>query len=375
MATVMVIFTATYTVKSAGGPTYQKGSVRSMAEASARHYINRGVARLANPGDIQAANAITTTAEPPAPPAPPNPAPVAVIDGTPARTLTCDVDLRGIMDEVRRVEGVEAPAAMDAESATDDPDPGLPDNQVDVAAIPGLSSEKIDVQCDPPQPLVTCIMPTWNRGKFVPAAIACWMEQTYQNKELLIIDDGDEPVRKLVPKVPGIRYVRLKEKLTTGAKRNRCCELAKGEIICHFDDDDWSAPDRIADQVARLQETGLPMTGYSTLFLWDRVHNEARRFVGATKGYICGTTMCYLKAFWQDHPFPNKQMSSDNDVVYPAARANQVAFSHNATHVVARIHDCHHTSPKNGVGKAVARSVIPAGFWDNEALITPEAAK
>ncbi len=362
MATVLVIFTATYTVKSAGGPTYHKGSVRSMAEASARHYINRGVARLANPGDIQAANAIPTAAEPPVPPAPPNHARVAVIDGTATRTLTCDVDLRGIMDEVRRANGVEAPAATDAEAAIDDLDPAL-------------SGDQLEPQADQGQPLVTCIIPTWNRGKFIPAAIACWLAQTYQNKELLIMDDSDEPVRKLVPKVPGIRYVRLKEKLTTGAKRNRCCELAKGEIICHFDDDDWSAPDRIADQVARLQETGLPLTGYSTLYLWDRVHNEARRFVGATKGYICGTTMCYLKAFWQDHPFPDKQMSSDNDVVYPAARSKQIAFSHDATRVVARIHDCHHTSPKNGVGKAVARSVIPAGFWENEAIIAPEAAK
>ena len=40
------------------------------------------------------------------------------------------------------------------------------------------------------QPLVSCIMPTYNRREFVPLAIRYFLRQDYANKELIIIDDG-----------------------------------------------------------------------------------------------------------------------------------------------------------------------------------------
>jgi hypothetical protein len=45
-----------------------------------------------------------------------------------------------------------------------------------------------------------------------------------------------------------------------------------------------------------------------------------------------------------------------------------VAASNVIGFVVARIHDCHHTSPKAGINGIVDRSLIPAAFWDNEAI-------
>src|SRR5207249_9398199 len=48
-------------------------------------------------------------------------------------------------------------------------------------------------------PLVTCIMPTHNRRRFVPQAVRCFLRQDYPNLELLIVDDGSDQIADCVP--------------------------------------------------------------------------------------------------------------------------------------------------------------------------------
>jgi O-antigen biosynthesis protein len=213
-------------------------------------------------------------------------------------------------------------------------------------------------------PLVSCVMPTYNRQAFLPAAIDCFLRQTYQNKELIILDDSDEPGATMIDISWPIRYV-IDKKRITGTKRNCINEMASGEIICHFDDDDFSCPDRIADQVNALRTTGLPVTGYGTLLFWDTIKGQAKLYKSSVKGYVCGTSLCYLKSFWHGHKFKDLQKSSDNGFVYPIVR--QIAQSMDTSHMVARIHG-KHTSPKTGIQQKVSRDLIPAAFWENEKL-------
>ena len=51
-------------------------------------------------------------------------------------------------------------------------------------------------------PLVSCIMPTYNRRHFVPRAIRSFLRQDFPHKELVIVDDGAEAVGDLVPVDP-----------------------------------------------------------------------------------------------------------------------------------------------------------------------------
>src|SRR5262249_6596674 len=99
------------------------------------------------------------------------------------------------------------------------------------------------------QPLVSCVMPTADRRLFVPHAIRYFQSQDYGNKELVIVDDGAESIADLVPEDPCIRYVRLTGQRPLGTKRNECVEACRGELIMHWDDDDWMAPHRITYQV------------------------------------------------------------------------------------------------------------------------------
>jgi glycosyltransferase involved in cell wall biosynthesis len=215
-------------------------------------------------------------------------------------------------------------------------------------------------------PLVSCVMPTWNRRSFIPAAIDCWMKQTYENRELVILDDGEEPIEDLIPDDPRILYAFDQTHRNTGEKRNRVNGLAQGEIICNWDDDDWSAPDRIQFQVDLLRSSQKPMTGFSSLLFWDLIQKTAKKFTATINGYVCGTTLCHTKEFWQMHPYKPIQQCSDNNLVYPNLK--NIAASNEVKHMVARIHNCHHTSPKTGIKAKVALDSIPAEFWENEKL-------
>src|SRR5665213_2014872 len=96
------------------------------------------------------------------------------------------------------------------------------------------------------RPMISCIMPTFNRRPFVPNAIRYFLRQDYENKELIIIDDGVDDVKDLIPQTGNIRYFRLDAKISLGAKLNLACEYARGNIIANWDDDDWYASRRLS---------------------------------------------------------------------------------------------------------------------------------
>src|SRR5262249_37058390 len=86
----------------------------------------------------------------------------------------------------------------------------------------------------PPPPLVSCLMPTRDRRQFVAQAITYFLRQDYAQRELIVLDDGDDRVADLIPADPRVRYVPVDDKLVLGEKRNRACELAHGELIVHW---------------------------------------------------------------------------------------------------------------------------------------------
>lgn len=208
----------------------------------------------------------------------------------------------------------------------------------------------------------SCILPTWNRRRFLPMAIRCFLKQTYRDRELLILDDGDDRVSDLVPaNDPRIGYMYLPGRRTVGEKRNLLCDAADGDVICHWDDDDWSAPDRLEDQVERLRESGQPITGYHSLLFYDLVRSQALQYEGPCPAYALGTSLCYRKSFWHEHRFPEKNVGEDNDFVYPNLKL--IASADAGGRLVALIHPGN-TAEKGGITAVVPRETIPRKFFD-----------
>src|SRR4051812_39913757 len=83
-------------------------------------------------------------------------------------------------------------------------------------------------------PLVSCIMPTYERRRFVPQALRCFANRAYRNAELIVVDDSERSVRSLCEGVDGVRYLRVRV-TSTGVKLNLGIEAARGDIVQKVD--------------------------------------------------------------------------------------------------------------------------------------------
>jgi len=188
-------------------------------------------------------------------------------------------------------------------------------------------------------PLVTCIMPTCDRQRFVPGALRFFLRQDYPNLELVVVDDGREPVASLLPDDPRVRLIHLAGKKNVGAKRNLACAAARGEFIVHWDDDDWYPADRVRRQLEVLQSGRAEICGTSTLYYYDEASRRAWRYHYQERGrpWVAGNTLAYRKSWWKAHPFPEIQVGEDSRFVWSAPRA-AVCDLNRPDLCVARIH-------------------------------------
>jgi glycosyltransferase involved in cell wall biosynthesis len=171
-------------------------------------------------------------------------------------------------------------------------------------------------------------MPTCNRRPFVPCAIGHFQRQDCPDLELIVLDDGTDPVSDLVPADPRIRYVRLDRMLTIGTKRNLLCEEARGDVILHWDDDDWSAPWRVSYQVEHLLATGADVCGLDRPLFYDPAAGQAWQYVYPSNAppWVYGATLCYTKAFWRRNPFPPIGVGEDSRFVWAAVNKKVLAL-------------------------------------------------
>ncbi|MCP4289319.1 MAG: glycosyltransferase family 2 protein, partial [Gammaproteobacteria bacterium] len=199
-------------------------------------------------------------------------------------------------------------------------------------------------------PLVSCIMPTHNRRPFVGKAIEYFLRQDYPDRELIIVDDGTDPIEDLVPDDPRIHYLRQDHKRTIGAKRNLACKEAQGEIIAHWDDDDWIAPWRLRYQVESLVKEQADICGLDKLLFYDPKSGQSWQYVYPERGrlWVAGGTLCYTKAFWKRNPFPDIDVGEDTRFVWSNSSKKVLALQ-NYTFYVALIHPGN-ISPKRASG-------------------------
>ncbi|MEL6927273.1 MAG: glycosyltransferase [Cyanobacteria bacterium J06600_6] len=101
------------------------------------------------------------------------------------------------------------------------------------------------------------IIPCFNAEKWIAEAIDSLLAQTYPNLEIIVIDDGSSDRSLEIVKSYGDRLI-YRRILNQGANtaRNLGFTLATGRYIQYLDADDYLLPDKIAKQVACLQNTG-----------------------------------------------------------------------------------------------------------------------
>lgn len=178
---------------------------------------------------------------------------------------------------------------------------------VSAQELPALDAPELQ-----PEPeLVSCIMPTCNRRSFVPAALAGFAAQDYPHLELIVVDDGPDPIADLIPPDPRIRYFRLEGKLNVGAKRNFACEQARGAWIAHWDDDDWYAPGRIRAQLQAMRGTHWQVCGTTAMYYLHRDREQAFRYTYRAPGKAWLGALFYTRAAWERCRFEASQIGED----------------------------------------------------------------
>jgi len=115
---------------------------------------------------------------------------------------------------------------------------------------------------DTPTPLVSAIIPSYNKAAYLAESVGSVLAQTYQNIEIVIVNDGSpdntsEVAAQLQRDNPGKRFLLL-EKPNGGISdaRNFAIERCTGSIVCCLDGDDIAAPTFIEKGVAAMRHSG-----------------------------------------------------------------------------------------------------------------------
>lgn len=116
------------------------------------------------------------------------------------------------------------------------------------------------------QPLVSVIIPTYNRATYILDSINSVLNQTYKNVQIIVVDDGSTDLTyELVKTKPVVEYY-YQENAGQGAARTKGLSYCKGNLIASLDSDDIWYPDFLQLCVDRI-------TGYQLDFVfanWDQ---------------------------------------------------------------------------------------------------------
>ena len=126
------------------------------------------------------------------------------------------------------------------------------------------------------KPIVSVIIPTYNRSEMLPRAIDSVLTQTYDNLQVVVVDDNNpdtdwrkttETMMEQYSQEPRVKYVRHEKNMNGSVARNTGIREADGEIVCFLDDDDWFYNEKVEMQVEYL----LSHPEYRAVYCgWDR---------------------------------------------------------------------------------------------------------
>ena len=198
-------------------------------------------------------------------------------------------------------------------------------------------------------PLVTIIITTYNRPNIIEGAIQNVLNQTYPNKEIIVIDDSgknsiihketEKKVKKYDDKK--IKYFVYERNQGSNIARNNGAEMSTGNFIVFFDDDDEWREDKISLQMDEFlktdQELGFVYCYQSAVDIKTKHELFSTKF-SFGEGYIYDRLLCFSKgtlatpnplifkpAFWEVGGFDPKQTSAqDLDLFLRISKLYQV---------------------------------------------------
>jgi glycosyltransferase involved in cell wall biosynthesis len=145
------------------------------------------------------------------------------------------------------------------------------------------------------KPLVSAVIPTYNRSHYVAQAVVSVLKQTYGTVEIIVVDDGstDDTADVLSPYSGNIHYIYQSNEGVAIA-RNKGIRAARGELVAFLDADDLWLPRKLEFQMQYLERSktaGLIHTNALYLDAATGLRHERRATVDPYEGE------CYARLF------------------------------------------------------------------------------
>ena len=135
--------------------------------------------------------------------------------------------------------------------------------------------------------LVSIITPTYNCAKFIARTLDSVLAQTYQNWEMIIVDDRStdntkEIVEEYMARDSRIKYHLLDENSGAAVARTEAMKLANGAYMAFLDSDDLWMPDKLERQIKWMNDNGYAFscTAYEQI---DEDDNSLKRIIKTVK--------------------------------------------------------------------------------------------
>lgn len=177
------------------------------------------------------------------------------------------------------------------------------------------------------KPLASCLMLTYGRvrwdvdgSQLLNEAVESFLRQTYENCELIILNDACN--QEIVFDHPRVKVVNSPSRFETlGDKRNAAINIAQGDILLVWDDDDISLPNRVEATVRHFEETDADYA--STCNFWFSQGNTTYDFKQAgNTGAMAGAS--YRRSAVEDVPYRSMDSGEDQTLVGDMRRMGKV---------------------------------------------------
>jgi len=234
-------------------------------------------------------------------------------------------------------------------------------------------------------PLVSIVMPCFNAGRWLDAALDSLQRQTHRELEIVAVDDGstDGTAGLLAQRAradPRVRPVRLERNVGPGAAANRGLAESRGRFIARLDADDVAMPGRLEAQLAFLQQTGVDLCGSWFVEFGQGIprttrwpHTEAAVKAGLLfQNPICHPTVMARRQVFERHPYrPDSRLAEDYDLFSRASAEFRLANVPRAL-VRYRRHPGQASQAWRDAMEAVTRSIRLANLARQGIAATPE---
>ena len=113
-------------------------------------------------------------------------------------------------------------------------------------------------------PVVSVVIPTYNRASLVGRAVGSVLGQTFPDLEVVVVDDGSTDGTEEAVRAVGdgrVRYLRHEANRGVAAARNTGMAHARGEYVAFLDSDDVWLPEWVEAHLAAFQASSLPRVG------------------------------------------------------------------------------------------------------------------